>query len=75
MPGGSSSGSASAVALGQATIGLSTDAVGSICIPSSYQGLYGIRTTHGAISREGIVPLALSFDTVGWMTRPQDTLA
>jgi amidase len=75
IPGGSSSGSASAVALGQATIGLGTDTAGSIRIPASYQGLYGIRTTHGAISREGIVPLAPSFDAVGWMTRTQDALA
>jgi amidase len=75
LPGGSSSGSASAVALGQATIGLGSDTAGSILIPSSYQGLYGIRTTHGAISRDGLVPLAPSFDTVGWMTRTQDTLA
>jgi amidase len=75
IPGGSSSGSASAVALGQATIGLGADTAGSIRIPSSYQGLYGIRTTHGAISREGLVPLAPSFDAVGWMTRTQDTLA
>jgi amidase len=75
IPGGSSSGSASAVALGQATIGLGTDTGGSIRIPSSYQGLYGIRTTHGAISREGLVPLAPSFDTVSWMTRTQDKLA
>jgi Asp-tRNA(Asn)/Glu-tRNA(Gln) amidotransferase A subunit family amidase len=75
LPGGSSSGSASAVALGQATIGLGTDTAGSIRIPSSYQGLYGIRTTHGAISREGLLPLVPSFDTVGWMTRTQHELA
>jgi Asp-tRNA(Asn)/Glu-tRNA(Gln) amidotransferase A subunit family amidase len=75
IPGGSSSGSASAVALGEASIGLGTDTAGSIRIPSSYQGLYGIRTTHGAISRDGLVPLAPSFDTVGWMARTQDELA
>jgi amidase len=75
VPGGSSSGSASAVALGQATIGLGTDTGGSIRVPSSYQGLYGIRTTHGAVSREGLVPMAPPFDTVGWMTRTQDMLA
>ncbi|MBO0879469.1 MAG: glutamyl-tRNA amidotransferase [Mycobacterium sp.] len=75
LPGGSSSGSASAVALGQATIGMGSDTAGSTLIPSSYQGLYGIRTTHGAISRDGLFPLAPSFDTVGWMTRTRDTLA
>ncbi|MFC9981209.1 amidase family protein [Gordonia sp. NPDC127522] len=74
VPGGSSSGSASAVALGQATIGLGTDTGGSIRIPSSYQGLYGIRTTHGSVSRDGLLPLAPSFDTVGWMTRSRADL-
>jgi Asp-tRNA(Asn)/Glu-tRNA(Gln) amidotransferase A subunit family amidase len=69
IPGGSSSGPASAVALGQATIGLGTDTGGSIRVPASYQGLWGIRTTHGAVSVEGLLPLAPSFDTVGWLTR------
>lgn len=75
ISGGSSSGSASAVALGQATIGLGTDTGGSIRVPSAYQGLFGIRTTHGAVSTEGLLPLAPSFDTVGWMTRDAATLA
>ncbi|MER7557570.1 AtzH-like domain-containing protein [Nocardioides sp. NPDC126508] len=69
IPGGSSSGSASAVALGQASIGLGTDTGGSIRVPAAYQGLYGIRTSHGAVSRDGLLPLAKAFDTVGWMTR------
>lgn len=69
VPGGSSSGSATAVALGHASIGLGTDTGGSIRVPAAYQGLYGIRTSHGAVSREGLVPLAKAFDTVGWMTR------
>lgn len=75
ISGGSSSGPATAVACGQATIGLGTDTAGSIRIPSSYQGLWGIRTTHGRISRKGIHPLSESFDTVGWMTRDAQTLA
>jgi amidase len=75
VSGGSSSGSASAVSLGQATIGLGTDTGGSIRVPSAYQGLYGIRTTHGVISTDGLLPLAPSFDTVGWMTRDAATLA
>jgi amidase len=74
VPGGSSSGSASAVSLGHATVGLGTDTGGSIRIPAAYQGLYGIRTTHGAVSRDGLAPLAPSFDTVGWMTRSAFTL-
>ncbi|MFJ9054758.1 amidase family protein [Streptomyces sp. NPDC102409] len=69
ISGGSTSGPASAVALGQADIGLGTDTGGSIRIPSSYQGLYGIRPSHGAVSTEGLLPLAPSFDTVGWITR------
>ena len=74
VPGGSSSGPASAVAAGQAAIGLGTDTAGSIRIPSAYQGLWGLRTTHGRISREGVHPLSGSFDTVGWMTRDAQTM-
>ncbi len=75
VPGGSSSGSASAVALGHATIGLGTDTGGSVRVPAAYQGLYGIRTTHGAVDRTGLLPLAADFDTVGWLTRSPALLA
>ena len=75
ISGGSSSGSASAVALGQADVGLGTDTGGSIRVPAAYQGLYGIRTTHGAVPATGLMPLAPSFDTVGWLTRDPETLA
>jgi Asp-tRNA(Asn)/Glu-tRNA(Gln) amidotransferase A subunit family amidase len=75
LPGGSSSGPASAVALGQADLGLATDTGGSIRVPASYQGLWGLRTTHGRVRREGLVPLAPSFDTVGWLTRDRAVLA
>lgn len=75
ISGGSSSGPAAAVAYGQATIGLGADTAGSIRIPVSYQGLWGIRTTHGRINRKSIHPLSESFDTVGWMTRDAQTLA
>jgi Asp-tRNA(Asn)/Glu-tRNA(Gln) amidotransferase A subunit family amidase len=74
IPGGSSSGPATAVSLGQATIGLATDTAGSIRVPASYQGLWGIRTTHGSVSTRGLLPLAPSFDTVGWLTRSAATL-
>lgn len=74
LPGGSSSGPASAVALGQASIGLATDTAGSIRVPASYQGLWGLRTTHGAVPLEGVLPLAPSFDTVGWLTRSASLL-
>jgi Asp-tRNA(Asn)/Glu-tRNA(Gln) amidotransferase A subunit family amidase len=74
LPGGSSSGPASAVALGQASIGLGTDTGGSIRVPASYQGLWGLRTTHGAVSVDGLLPLSPSFDTVGWLTRTSAAL-
>lgn len=69
VPGGSSSGPASAVALGQASIGLGTDTAGSIRVPASYQGLWGLRSTHGAVSAERLLALAPTFDAVGWLTR------
>ncbi|NYI42113.1 amidase family protein [Demequina lutea] len=69
IPGGSSSGPASAVALGQADIGVGSDTAGSIRIPASYQGLWGLRTTHGAVTLAGVLPLAPRYDTVGWLTR------
>lgn len=74
LPGGSSSGPASAVAQGQASIGLGTDTAGSIRVPASYQGLWGLRTTHGAVPLAGVWPLAPTFDTVGWLTRDAATL-
>jgi len=74
VPGGSSSGPASAVALGQASIGLGTDTAGSIRVPASYQGLWGLRSTHGSVSAERLLPLAPTFDSVGWMTRSASTL-
>src|SRR3954471_14491186 len=74
IPGGSSSGSAAAVALGEADVGLGTDTAGSIRVPASYQGLWGLRTTHGAVPTDRLLPLAPSFDTVGWLTRDRATL-
>ncbi|MEU5880088.1 amidase [Spirillospora sp. NPDC047279] len=74
VAGGSSSGPASAVAQRLADIGLGTDTGGSVRVPASNCGLYGIRTTHGLVSRQGLLPLAQSFDTVGWLTRDAATL-
>ena len=74
IPGGSSSGSASAVANEITTFALGTDTGGSVRIPSSYCGLYGFRPTHNAISCTGVIPLAPSFDTVGWMAKSVQTL-
>lgn len=72
--GGSSSGSAAAVAAGLADIGLGTDTGGSIRVPASYNGLYGLRPTHGVVATDNMVGLAPSFDTVGWLTRDLKTL-
>jgi amidase len=65
LPGGSSSGPAAAVAAGRADIGLGTDTAGSVRIPASWCGLYGLRPSHHRVSRAGIVPLAPSFDVPG----------
>lgn len=74
ISGGSSSGSVAAVALGQASIGLGTDTGGSIRVPAAYQGVYGIRTSRGAVPTSGLMPLAPTFDTVGWFTRDAELL-
>lgn len=73
--GGSTMGSAAAVAADLADIGLGTDTGGSIRIPASYCGLYGIRPSHGVINSKGLIPLAPEFDTTGWLTRDAKLLA
>ena len=75
VPGGSSSGSASATAGGLVDFALGTDTAGSVRIPASYCGIYGLRPTHGRISAEGVLPLSPSYDTVGWFARDADMLA
>src|SRR5918995_1173900 len=69
VTGGSSSGSAAAVAGGLADIAAGSDTGGSIRAPASFCGLIGLRTTHGRISLEGAMPLAPSLDTFGWFAR------
>jgi amidase len=75
VPGGSSSGSAAAVAGGLVDFALGTDTGGSVRIPASFCGIYGIRPTHGRLSLEGVVGQAPSYDTVGWFARDADLLA
>ena len=74
IPGGSSNGSASAVAGHLVDFALGSDTGGSIRAPASYCGLYGLRPSHGAIPVDGIMPLAPSFDTVGWFARDPQLL-
>jgi amidase len=74
VPGGSSSGSAAAVAGELVDFALGTDCGGSVRLPASYCGIYGIRTTHGLVAADGVVDLAASFDTVGWFARDGETM-
>ena len=69
VPGGSSSGSAAAVAGGLVDFALGSDTGGSVRLPACYCGLYGIRTSHGRIPVDGVAPLAPGFDVVGWFAR------
>jgi amidase len=69
IPGGSSSGSAAAVAGGLVDYALATDTGGSTRVPASYCGVFGIRTTHGRVPTAGLVPLVPRFDTVGVLAR------
>ena len=68
-PGGSSSGSAAAVAARMAPLALGTQTVGSVLRPAAYCGVVGFKGTHGLISTEGVVPLAWSLDHVGIFAR------
>jgi amidase len=74
VPGGSSSGSASAVACGIVDLALGTDTGGSVRIPASNCGIWGWRPTHGMISVAGVMPLSPSFDTVGVLAVNCDVL-
>jgi amidase len=75
FPGGSSSGSACAVAGCEVDFALGTDSACSVRLPAALCGIYGIRPTHGRTSLHGVVPLSPSLDTIGWFTRTPDLLA
>jgi len=68
-PSGSSGGTGVAMAAGYAQCGLGTDTGGSVRGPSTANGVVGLKPTHGLVSRDGVIPLALSFDMVGPMAR------
>lgn len=74
VPGGATCGPASAVAVGQADLGLGLDTAGSLLVPAAYQGLYGLRTTHGLVAAEGIALVAPSLDVVGWVGRDPELM-
>ena len=75
VPGGSSSGSATAVAGQLVDFALGSDTGGSVRVPSSFCGLFGLRPTHGRIPLDGMLLQAPSFDTIGWFARDAETFA
>jgi amidase len=75
VPGGSSSGSAAAVAAGLCDTALGTDTGGSVRVPASFCGLYGIRPTHCRLDLTGMMSQAPSSDTTGWFARDAETFA
>ncbi|MGE0254520.1 MAG: amidase [Alphaproteobacteria bacterium] len=75
VPGGSSSGSAAAVGAGLVDFALGTDTGGSIRLPASFCGLWGLRSSPSLVPLDGVMPLAPSFDAVGWFARDAAMLA
>ncbi|MEL6572734.1 MAG: amidase family protein [Pseudomonadota bacterium] len=75
VPGGSSSGAAASVAFGLAAAAIGSDTGGSVRIPSVWNDMVGLKTAHGRLSVEGVVPLCASFDTVGPLCRSVEDAA
>lgn len=71
-PGGSSSGSAAAVAAGLSPLTLGTQTIGSVCRPAAFCGVVGFKPSYDRVSRDGLFPLAPSYDHVGWFTETVD---
>ncbi|KAL5751224.1 hypothetical protein ACOSP7_025827 [Xanthoceras sorbifolium] len=74
VPGGSSSGAAVAVAAKLVDFSLGVDTVGGVRVPAAFCGIMGFRSSHGAVSQMGIIPVATSLDTVGWFARDPNIL-
>jgi amidase len=74
LPGGSSSGSAVAVAAHLVDSALGTDTGGSVRVPAAFCGIFGFRPTHGRVPLHGVIPFAPDYDTIGWFARDAETL-
>ncbi|XP_055809371.1 outer envelope protein 64, mitochondrial isoform X2 [Solanum dulcamara] len=74
IPGGSSSGSAVAVAAERVDFALGTDTTGCIRVPAAFCGVFGFRPSHGAVSTIGVLPVSQSLDSIGWLARDPSVL-
>ena len=74
IPGGSSNGSAAAVTAGLVDFALGTDCGGSVRLPASYCGIFGMRPTVGRVPLDGVIPFGPPFDVAGWFARDAEVL-